>query len=1153
MSLAYLGELFAQLALPAAEYGRWASPAVPSAARAAVLAAEHERGARPMVIVAARQDSADRLVAALAAFLPSASEPLIWSAPDPLPYEQLPHDADLSARRIATLDRLGRAADGCAPIVVTTVRGLISLVRSPTSLARFTIELRVGGRQDDRRLVEQLVQAGYRFEPVVESIGTLSRRGGIIDVFSPGMLDALRIEFFGDEIESIRRFDPVSQRSIERIDAARLLPPVEFDLSESAAGLEQLSRLDLSTLRPEVHDEWIELLERLRAGAIPEAVDLLAPAFPDNQASLLDYLPPDTLLVELDPDAIALEAEQIELRAEEVRRTLEDASELPADLPRPHCRWSEIESGLTEFARWRIGTADTDGWEQLRTGRDFSEPPIYGGRIETLVEDTRERLHGGWRIVIASDQSERVRDLLADHGIYPRVTKRGSMAADDPPRPGMIDVVHAPIEAGFALNGPRLLVLSDRELFGIHKTLRPPARPRPRPARLLRQLEPASYVVHVEHGVGIYQGLTALNTSGIQREYLQVNYADGDKLYVPVDQSDRITPYEAPGGTPRITKLSSAEWTRTKSRVRAAVREMAHELLQIYASRELASGHAFPPDAVWDTELEESFPYRETPDQLRAIDDVKGDLETDRPMDRLVCGDVGYGKTEVALRAAFKAVNAGWQVAILVPTTVLALQHFETFKDRLAAFPVTVEMLSRLRSKTEQRRILDALAEGTVDIVIGTHRLLQKDVGYKRLGLLVVDEEQRFGVRHKEQVKQLRAEIDVLTMTATPIPRTLYMALTGVRDLSLISTPPQERVPIRTFVTAHDESVVREAILREMSRGGQVFFVHNRVQSIYNVAGWLQELVPEARLNIGHGQMDEEELEQVVLSFIRHDSDVLVCTTIIESGVDIPNANTIVIDNAHALGLTQLYQLRGRVGRGANRAYAYLLYPPHTPLSPEARARLAAIQEATDLGAGFQIAMRDLEIRGAGNILGAQQSGHIAAVGLDLYTRMLSHAVEELRSGKPIVEPEDVNLDIAVDARIPDEYIADEAVRLEIYRKIAGAENHKELRDLRAELVDRFGSPPQEVQSIFDLVRLRHRARELGITTIVEREGEIYLRPVTGAALDQNGLRRLLGQGVRVTPNQVRLILDDLRVDRWTAVTAIMEIFEETRNRLLVG
>ena len=1097
-------------------------------------------------MVVARQETADNLAAALEQLLPSDAPPLVWSAADPLPYEQLPHEASLSARRSAVLGRLLAAGDVGAPtVVVTTMRALMSCIREPATYARDTVHVVSGGHLDDAALVRRLAAAGYRVEPLVDGPCTISRRGGIVDVYTPGPDEAVRIEFFGDEVDSIRRFDPLTQRSIERCQVATLLPPIEFDLSGVDEALRRLRALALETLRPEVREEWQALLARLEVGETPASIDLLATAFPRNDATLLDYLPTGAVVVRIEPQALRLQAEQIALRAEETRATLEQAGEIPPGVERPYAVWSDLRSGMASFDCWDIGEAANDApGEIVTTGAGFADAPLFAGDIGQLADETRRLTAERWRVVFASDQSERLRDLLEDRDIYPRVTKRGAGSAEPPP-PGAVDVVHAPLAAGFAAPDSRLLVLTDLEIFGLRKTPRPTSSAPKRRTRL-RQFVPGKHVVHVEHGVGLFQGLVRLDLSGVEREYLQIDYAAGDRLYVPVDQSDRLLPYESPAGEPKVSRLSSNDWARVKARVRQSVREMAFELLQIYAARELAEGVALPPDSAWDVELEESFPFRETVDQERAIHEVKRDMESLRPMDRLVCGDVGYGKTEVALRAAFKAVNAGWQVAVLAPTTILALQHFNTFHDRLAAFPIKVEMLSRLRTRQQQGEIAAGVADGSVDIIIGTHRLLQRDVSFKKLGLLIVDEEQRFGVRHKEHVKRLRAELDVLTMTATPIPRTLHMALTGVRDLSLITTPPQDRVPIRTFVTPADDALMRESILRELARGGQVYVVHNRVQSIYRLADRLRELVPEASFGVAHGQMDEGELEPVVLAFVRHETDVLVCTTIIESGVDIPNANTIIIDNAHALGLTQLYQLRGRVGRGANRAYAYLLYPPNTPLSVEALERLEAIQEATELGAGFQVALRDMEIRGAGNILGGEQSGHIAAVGFDLYARMLAHAVEEIKAGRPIAEPDEVALDIAVEAGIPEGYVAAESVRLEVYRQIAGAANGRALRDLAAELTDRFGVPPEPVERLFDLVRLRHRATALGLTSIVERDGDIVVRPVVGARLDQTHLRRLVGEGLRVTPNQVRLTVAELRLDRWEALGVVLDAIEET-------
>jgi transcription-repair coupling factor (superfamily II helicase) len=709
----------------------------------------------------------------------------------------------------------------------------------------------------------------------------------------------------------------------------------------------------------------------------------------------------------------------------------------------------------------------------------------------------------------------------------------------------MLEVRASGLDGGWTMPQERLLLLADLEVFGFHKQARRVTRrPVADQIAFANSLTPGEFVVHVDHGVAKFTGLTRVDTSGVEREYLLLEYARGDKLYVPVDQSDRVTRYSGGGVSPVVTKLGSGEWVRTKQRVRRAVREMAFELIQLYAAREAADRQPFSADTSWDIELAESFPYVETADQFRAIADVKGDLQSERPMDRLVCGDVGFGKTEVALRAAFKAVNNGRQVAVLVPTTVLALQHFTTFSQRLAAFPVRVEMLSRLKSKQDQREIVQGLFDGTVDIVIGTHRLVQKDVKFKDLGLVVIDEEQRFGVRQKEFLKQIRTEVDVLTMSATPIPRTLHMSLVGIRDISMIDTAPQARLPIRTFVTESDDKLIREVVLREMERGGQVYVVHNRVHSIDRLAHRLRELVPEARFGIGHGQMDEEVLEEVILGFVRHDYDVLICTTIIESGIDIPNVNTIIIDDADKFGLTQLYQLRGRVGRAANRAYAYLLHKRDKVLTEEAQARLEAIQEATELGAGMRVAMRDMEIRGAGNILGAEQSGHIAEIGFELYIRLLSQAVEEIRAGHPFSEQSAISLDLPLTALIPASYVADMELRLATYRRVAGVASPRQLNEVREELVDRFGPIPDEVEHLLALIALRLRSEELGIESIVEREREIVVRPVEARLLDQRRLNSMLGRAIRFTPHAVRLRLPELEVPWEEAINAVLDAID---------
>jgi transcription-repair coupling factor (superfamily II helicase) len=755
-------------------------------------------------------------------------------------------------------------------------------------------------------------------------------------------------------------------------------------------------------------------------------------------------------------------------------------------------------------------------------------------------------------------------------------------------------VVHGSLDEGWRSTDLNMTLYSDAEIFGWRQRRPVAERKRKRDrsaeerAAFLRGLKVGDYVVHIEHGIAVYDGLIRRTVGKIEREYLNLRYADGDRLYVPVDQIDRVSRYIGAGdAAPSLTRLGTQEWERAKRKARAAVQELADELLGLYARRQLSRGHAFSPDGEWQHELEDAFPYVETPDQLKALADVKQDMEQIQPMDRLICGDVGFGKTEVALRAAFKAIQDGKQVAVLVPTTVLAQQHFDTFMRRMAAFPVTIDLISRFRSPKEQDAILHKLARGEIDIIIGTHRLLSKDIHFKDLGLLVVDEEQRFGVRHKERIKQMRANVDVLTLTATPIPRTLHMALAGIRDLSVIDTPPEDRVPIKTYVLPYEEQLVRESILREMDRGGQVYFVHNRVQSIYHVADKLRQLVPEAEIGVGHGQLEEHQLERVMLDFFSGKDDVLVCTTIIESGLDVPNANTIIIDDATTYGLAQLYQLRGRVGRSAQRAYAYLFYKGDHRMTAEAQERLQAIQEATELGAGFRIAMRDLEIRGAGNLLGAEQSGHIAAVGFDLYSRLLEQAVKTMKTQlvasnyrvagdkvtsdqatdtteatiddrrqtiddttiepgtrpsaighrpsarrQPPVKVDEkvliaplVTLDLPLDAYLPPEYIPDDRVRLAVYQRMAEAQTPRAVRELRQELRDRFGEPPAPALNLLTWLHIKSLALAAGVNSIVTTPEEFIVRLPEGSAMDREKLRRRFGRdpSVRVGPQFVRL------------------------------
>jgi transcription-repair coupling factor (superfamily II helicase) len=1116
-----------------------------SSARLAAVAALVEHINIPVLVITSRQDVAEQVTATLTEYLDDdGSKVRLWPVADSLPYELVPIDREASARRVEILESLNNRE---AAVTVAPARAMTQMLSSPGELAGQTFNLKIGERIDVEDFIQRLLSLGYQMAKLVREPGQVSRRGGIIDVYPPSETYAVRVDLFGDEIDSLRHFDPENQRSIERVNQVVIRPPLEHALVDREGAVREIRKLDVSHLREEVRDEWERVVQSIEFADPSTALDVFSPYLLERPTPLLDHLPVRHLVIVIEPGAVRLAMDQFTAQAEELRTNLVDAGELPPDMTNPYFMSESILESLSGRRTLYFGDADEPGDEPaveddaLDLGFDHSAL-TFTGRADDWIQQLRSWWKGGWKIRIATEQSERVRELLAENDLAPALDAGSNWG---------LDIVHSQVQPGWTHPAGKIALVTDRELFGYRRQARMRTRRHLAQPGLLESLNPGDYVVHVEHGIARYGGLTTLDSTGADREYLILQYAGNDRIYLPVDQIDRITRYESGGVDPKLTRLGSPEWSRAKQRVRQSVRELAFELLQLYAAREANEGVEFPPDTSWDVELEESFPFEETIDQLSAIQAVKSDMETSQPMDRLVCGDVGYGKTEVALRAAFKAINAGYQVAVLVPTTILALQHWYTFRERLAAFPAQVSMLSRLRSKAEQRQILEDTRDGKVDILIGTHRLLQKDVRFSNLGLVVIDEEQRFGVAHKEQLKRLRANVDVLTMTATPIPRTLHMALSGIRDLSVINTPPQDRIPIRTFVSPTSDHLIREAILRELARGGQIYFVHNRVQSIHQVAAKLSQLVPEARIGVGHGQMAEDELEAVMLSFVQHEFDVLVCTTIIESGVDIPNTNTIIIDQAQNFGLTQLYQLRGRIGRSHHRAYAYLVYPGDRSLSSDAQARLEAIQEATELGAGFQIALRDLEIRGAGNVLGAEQSGHIAAVGFDLYTRMLATAVEEIRQGRPIEEPEAVSVDLTVPAVIPSEYAGDEEMRIELYQRIASAQSYGQLRDLQAELLDRFGAIPDQVQTLFELARLRVRASNLGITSIVERDGEIFVKPVLGSRLSQRSLRNELGDGVYVTPNQVRLVSSFLTTGPLESAKHILAAVEEAGATVL--
>ncbi len=1086
----------------------------------ALWAAAFSETARTVLVILPRPEDAANALHALRLYTPPHAPLFEWPAHDFLPYERGGAQPETEAVRLRVLEELYRARQGGVPaLVMTSWKALSEPTLAADYLERHRLEVSTGSVLPLVQTTHALAASGYRAQPLVDTPGSFSRRGGILDLWTPSQQSPVRIELFGDEVDSIRLFDPHTQRSEATLQDAIIIPPVELPLEEAPEALERVRSLDLSTLRAEVRSEWEQMLLELETGGLRPTYGGLAPYFRLGMGSLLDHLPDDTLIASAAEERLRLVADSLHAQAGEIRTELEDIGEVPRGLERPYHTLDELAPKLASFAQLQSSAGPED---TVLLGSVSG----FAGNTERMVETLSGWAREKRRVIILTRQADRVRHLLSEHNL-PLLSSK--VSAPQPPE-GAITVGQGIVPEGWISSELNTVLLGDGELWGYVEPRRPSGPRRNKTPTFLADLQPGGWVVHIDHGIARYVGNVSRGRPGAEREYLLLEYASGDKLYVPVDQVDRVSPYIGAGGVPAPSRLGTADWARTKSRVKRSTDELAKELLKIYAARSLSKGFSYSPDGSLQREFEHAFPYVETEDQLRTIDEVKADMESPRPMDRLVCGDVGYGKTEVALRAAFKAIVDGKQVAVLVPTTVLALQHFETFKHRLAAFPVRVEMLSRLRSKKERDATVAALRTGAVDVVIGTHRLLSKDVVFRDLGLLIVDEEQRFGVKHKETLKKLRTEVDVLTLTATPIPRTLQMALAGVRDMSVIETPPDDRLPIKTYVTPKSDTLIRESVLREMDRGGQVFYVHNRVHNIAKVARDLNRVVPEARIAVGHGQMHEDELEKVMLSFVKSEQDVLLSTTIIESGLDIPNANTLLVDDAANFGLAQLYQLRGRVGRGTHRAYAYLMYKPHSAISEDAQKRLEAISQATELGAGFRIAMKDLELRGAGNFLGPEQSGQVALVGLELYTRLLERAVHEARTGEVLPEPPAVSVDLPVDASLPEEYIADRDTRLRLYRRLSATATGRDLRLIEAELRDRFGPLPEPATNLVQLIELKLLASSARVTAITVVDGELVLRTRRQPAQQP----RIGRTWARVLPGQVRFHMSRGR-DRWMA------------------
>jgi transcription-repair coupling factor (superfamily II helicase) len=1083
---------------------------------------------RPLLAVTATTREAEELAAALGDLTPE--RVAVYPAWETLPHERLSPRSDTVGRRLAVLRRLAHPDGQPLAAVVAPVRAVLQPQLQGLGDLE-PVRLAAGDTVDLDQLARRLSDLAYARVDLVTKRGEFAVRGGILDVFPPVADHPLRVELWGDEVEEIRSFAVADQRTLEAAEVLDAPPCRELLLTEQV----RARAAELAVAHPEL----AEICERLAEGIPVEGMESLAPVLGAGQMELLtDCLPAGTLVLMCDPERIRTRAHDLVRTSEEFReaswaaaavgaavpidlgevafRSLGQVREAalgrgfgwwtisPFGLDAPEQAAPDLDAELAEITGEAIPAADVITDDAPTLALPATAMPLYYGDTSRVVQDVKGWLAGGWRVVLVftgHGPAQRSAEVLRDAGFGAAVVERVETAPD----PGTLLVTTGSLEHGFADEAARLAVLTAGDVAGgrgagqraIGKM----------PSRRRNTIDPlelraGDLVVHEQHGIGRYEELVRRTVNGAVREYVVLAYAPSkrgqpeDRLFVPTDALDQLSRYVG-GENPPLHRMGGSDWQKAKARARTAVREIAAQLIQLYAARQATKGHAFGPDTPWQRELEDAFAWTETPDQLSAIEEVKADMRQPVPMDRLICGDVGYGKTEIAVRAAFKAVADGKQVAVLVPTTLLAQQHFATFTDRMAQFPVEVRQLSRFQTNSEAAATLAKLAEGSVDIVIGTHRLLQPSTRFHRLGLVIVDEEQRFGVEHKEHLKALRTAVDVLTLSATPIPRTLEMSITGIREMSTIATPPEERHPVLTYVGAQHDKQIAAAIHRELLRDGQVFYLHNRVESIERAARRVRDLVPEARVAVAHGQLGEAKLERVMLGFWQREYDVLVCTTIVESGLDIANANTLIVERADLLGLAQLHQIRGRVGRARERAYAYFLYPPDRPLTEQAHERLATIAQHTELGAGMYVAMKDLEIRGAGNLLGGEQSGHIEGVGFDLYVRMIGEAVQRFKGEVPEEEEApDVKIDLPVDAHLPHDYVGVERLRLEAYRKLAGAGSDAELDEVVAELTDRYGTPPQEVANLVAVARFRLLARAYGLTEVSLQGRHIRFAPL---------------------------------------------------------
>ncbi|MFB9375703.1 transcription-repair coupling factor [Kineococcus gynurae] len=1105
----------------------------PQGVRPALLAALAAE--RPLLVVTATGRETEDLATWLRCYVP-AERIAEFPAWETLPHERLSPRSDTVAQRLAVLRRLahpdtsetGFAGAGEIRVVVAPVRALLQpLVKGLADLE--PVRLRPGDEVGLDETVERLAAAAYTRVDMVERRGEFAVRGGILDVFPPTRSHPLRVEFFGDEVDEIRSFAVADQRSLEVEPEGVWAPPCRELLLTPAVR-------DRAAALAESLPGAADVLAKLAEGIAVEGMESLAPALVDGMEPLLDVLPRDTHVVLAEPEKVRARAHDLVATGQEFLdaawMNAAAGGQTPVDLGASSF-WTlaEVRAHAESTGRpwWSVTSLVSDDelrdLEDTRVLRVAARDVVsYRGETERALAEMRALVKGSWRLVVTTEghgPAKRLVEMLGAEDVPARLVEDLSAA----PEESLVLVTTAGVEHGFVAEELKLALITESDITGVGgsstKDMRKMAPRRRRNAVDPLALRPGDFVVHEQHGVGRFVEMVQRTIQNATREYLVLEYAPskrgqpGDRLFVPSDTLDQVTRYSG-GEAPQLSKMGGADWAKTKSRARRAVKQIAGELIRLYSARMATKGHEFGADTPWQRELEDAFPYIETPDQLASIDEVKADMMKPVPMDRLICGDVGYGKTEIALRAAFKAVQDGKQVAVLVPTTLLVQQHQKTFAERYASFPVSVRPLSRFVSDAESKETLAGLADGSVDVVIGTHRLLSGEVRFKDLGLVVVDEEQRFGVEHKEALKTLRTNVDVLAMSATPIPRTLEMAVTGIREMSTLATPPEERHPILTYVGAYEEKQIAASIRRELLREGQVFYVHNRVQSIERTAARLKELVPEARIATAHGQMGEHRLEQVVLDFWENKFDVLVCTTIVETGLDISNANTLIVERADVMGLSQLHQLRGRVGRGRERAYAYFLFPADKPLTETAHDRLATIAQHTDLGSGMAVAMKDLEIRGAGNLLGGEQSGHIAGVGFDLYMRMVADAVSDVRNQVPGAEnpgaeeeTTEVKIELPVDAHLPHDYVPSERLRLEAYRRLATVEDESGLVELNAELTDRYGTPPQPVLNLLEVARFRIVARRGGLREVSLQGKQIRFGPIDLPESRELRLKRL--------------------------------------------